>query len=138
MFQYFVAGRNQSFDVHGVQDSEAPTIQEHDAAASTSFKHFPDEARTVLRPASEALLPQMSWSERIVKQLTQGGWIPGDIIGSVVPRLENGDFDWASASFYWKLFYWIDSVLGTDRTNFPWNGVPNRIVDLKALFLSLW
>ena len=78
------------------------------------FTHFPNIPRTELRPASEAFLPQPSWWERQLRWLAEHGWIPGEVIGNAVPRLENGDFDWASASFYWKICYWFDSHLGTD------------------------
>ena len=81
---------------------------------STTFTHFPNTARTQLRPASDAFLPQPSWQDRLFRGLTQSGWIPGDIIGNAVPRLENGDFDWHKASFYWRLCYWLDSYIGTD------------------------
>ena len=78
---------------------------------SGTFTHFPNTPRTVLRPISEAFLPQKSWTESIFKRFT---WISPDLIGNSVPRLENGDFDWPSASLYWKFFYWIDTLLGTD------------------------
>ena len=80
----------------------------------TTFTHFPDTPRTLLKPATEAFLPQSSWTERLSRQLSHSGWIPGDIIGSAVPRLENGDFDWTTASFYWKVCYWLDTTFGMD------------------------
>ncbi|MCJ1385286.1 hypothetical protein MMC17_008407 [Xylographa soralifera] len=79
-----------------------------------TFTHFPDTARTVLKPVTEAFLPQPSWSERALRRLTRSGWVPGDIIGIAVPRLENGDFDWSTASFYWKICYWVDTRFGMD------------------------
>ncbi|MCJ1387301.1 hypothetical protein MMC18_000142 [Xylographa bjoerkii] len=79
-----------------------------------TFTHFPDTARTVLKPATEAFLPQPSWSERAFRKLTRSGWVPGDIIGIAVPRLENGEFDWSTASFYWKICYWLDTRFGMD------------------------
>jgi hypothetical protein len=78
------------------------------------FKHFPDMKRTVLRPATEAFLPQPSWWERWLKPLISSGLMPGDVIGATVPRLEDGSFDWKTASFYWRACYWLDSCLGTD------------------------
>ena len=94
-----------------VQSVTSPTVS---PVINPTFTHFPDTRRTILRPASEAFLPQPSWTEKLLKGLTQSGWIPGDVIGVAVPRLENGDFDWATASFYWKLCYWLDTHLGTD------------------------
>jgi hypothetical protein len=42
-------------------------------------------------------------------------WIgASEIIGSSVPRREDGTFDWDRASFYWQLFMIIDLWLGTD------------------------
>ena len=79
-----------------------------------NFSHFPDTPVTQLKDASEALLPSPSWMERVLGTLTQSGLIPGDVIGSTVPRLENGDFDWGKSSFYWRLCYWLDTHLGTD------------------------
>ena len=84
------------------------------SSGSTTFTHFPGTRRTLLRPAAEAFLPRPSWTERFLKPLTSRGWIPGDIIGAAVPRLEDGEFDWNSASFYWKLCYWLDIHFGTD------------------------
>lgn len=92
-------------------------------AQHTDFSHrsgsrpltaIPSATRAYLRPASEAFLPQPSWSERMVRRLPLAGWMQGDIIGNAVPRLDNGDFDWAKASFYWKFWYWLDSHFGTD------------------------
>ena len=79
-----------------------------------TFTHFPDTPRTLLKPAAEAFLPQSSWTERLSRQLSHSGWIPGDIIGNAVPRLENGAFDWTNASFYWKVCYWLDTTFGMD------------------------
>ncbi len=78
------------------------------------FTHFPDVPRTALRPAHEALLPQPTWLEAWFQRLAARGWLPGDMIGNGPPFLENGEFDWASASLYWKIFYWFDSHLWTD------------------------
>lgn len=64
--------------------------------------------KAVLLPAELAMAPKQpkaSWSS----------WIgASEIIGSAVPRREDGTFDWDRASIYWRLFWWIDSVLGTD------------------------
>lgn len=78
------------------------------------FAHFPNVPRTVLRPAHEAFLPPSStWFEATVARLTAAGFLP-EGIGNGVPRLENGDFDWARAGLYWKIFHWIDLHFGTD------------------------
>jgi hypothetical protein len=45
------------------------------------------------------------------------GWVIGSghgIIGNQVPRKEDGQFDSASASLYWRLWYMVDTCMGTD------------------------
>ncbi|KAI4251684.1 MAG: hypothetical protein LQ352_004709 [Teloschistes flavicans] len=76
--------------------------------------HFPDIPRIPLRPAHEAFLPQPTFTQRWLTYFEHLGLIPGDVIGNGVPRLENGDFDYANASFYWRFFYWFDTSFGTD------------------------
>lgn len=78
------------------------------------FTHFPDVPRTVLRPAEEAYPPQPGHLESLIQWLSAKGLLPGDMIGDGPPFLDNGEFDWASASFYWKVFYWLDSHLWTN------------------------
>lgn len=84
------------------------------APTKTHFTHFPNTPRTMIKPAAEALLPQPSWLEGVLKSLAVSGWIPGDMIGSRVPRKEDGVFDSDAASVYWKFWYWIDCMIGTD------------------------
>ncbi|KAL8839640.1 MAG: hypothetical protein Q9170_001646 [Blastenia crenularia] len=78
------------------------------------MRFFPDVPRTVLRPESEAFLPQPSFTQRTLNYLERLGLIPGDVIGNLVPRTESGEFDWANASFYWRFFYWLDTSFGSD------------------------
>ncbi|QIX00812.1 hypothetical protein AMS68_006329 [Peltaster fructicola] len=64
--------------------------------------------RAVLLPAEQALLPKQSrqpWSAWVGSQ---------EVIGSALPRKEDGTFDWDKAGLYWRIFFWIDMVLGTD------------------------
>lgn len=96
------------------------TTQQNGSVTSgrKTLRHFPDMPRTVIRPASEAFLPQPSWSEKAVNRLVSSGLIPGDFIGNGPPRLENGEFDYKSASYYWRFFHWIDATFGTDLCGF--------------------
>jgi len=99
------------------KSNPAPPSQHTDPShrpESRPLTAIPSATRAYLRPVSEAFLPQPSWSERMIRRLPLAGWMQGDIIGNAVPRLDNGDFDWAKASFYWKFWYWLDSHLGTD------------------------
>lgn len=77
------------------------------------FTHFPTVPRTVLRPSHEAFLNHPSWYEEILMRLNSASWIP-EMAGNGVPRLDNGEFDWAGANLYWKFFYWLDSHFGTN------------------------
>ena len=78
------------------------------------MKFFSGTPRTILRPESEAFLPQPSWAQKMYTYLKKYNILPGDIIGHVMPRTESGEFDLANASFYWRLCYCIDCYLGTD------------------------
>lgn len=64
--------------------------------------------RATVLPAELALAPKQpkaSWSS----------WLgASEIIGSAVPRKADGTFDWDTASLYWRLFYVIDQLFGTD------------------------
>ncbi len=99
------------------EENRSSIISQPNRQATTrpqGFTHFPDIPRTVLRPASEAFLPHPTWSESMLQRLINAGWIPSDFIGNGAPRLENGDFDHANASYYWIFCHWLDSKLGTD------------------------
>ncbi|CAG8974066.1 hypothetical protein HYALB_00009568 [Hymenoscyphus albidus] len=66
--------------------------------------------RIQLLPAEQALLPQKSYGRRVMAQIPFLSWFTGDMIGSTVPRTENGEFDYARASMYWLLIYWLDRL----------------------------
>ena len=83
----------------------------------TMMRYFTDRPRTVLRPATEAFLPQPTRIERQVQWLRRWGVIPGDFIGNGPPITENGDFDWSNASWYWRFWSWMDTHLGTNFCN---------------------
>ena len=92
------------------------TIRPNESVLSgrKTLRHFPDIPRTNIRPASEAFLPQPSWSEKGLSRLVNTGLIPGDFIGSGPPRLPNGKFNYSLASYYWRFFHWLDVTFGTD------------------------
>jgi hypothetical protein len=73
--------------------------------------------RAVLLPAEEAFMPVAPRWQRTIGSIPLISAIFGagsGIIGNQVPRKEDGAFDWDNASVYWRLWYWIDSMLGTD------------------------
>lgn len=49
--------------------------------------------------------PKKSWS----------AWLgAGEVIGSTIPKKEDGTFDYESAGLWWKVWWWIDRVFGTE------------------------
>jgi hypothetical protein len=73
-------------------------------------ERIPTAKRVALKPYSEALLPQQSVAQKALKRMPVIGWLTTDMIGSTVPRTEVGEFDWAKASLYWKVMWFLDLV----------------------------
>ena len=101
--------------------SEPPTIRnrhtsqtKQNTTTPLTTALLPGVQPYILRPASEAFLPQPTWWERQLQWLGARGLIPTDFIGDGLPLLDNGDFNWAKASWYWRVCYWLDSHIGTD------------------------
>ena len=69
---------------------------------------IPNVTPVTVLPASAALMPKQpkqSW----------GAWLwRGEVIGSAVPKREDGSFDYERASLYWRVFWTIDLWVGTD------------------------
>ena len=89
-----------------------------DQSALAPNEIAPGIPRYTLRPASEAFPPQPTWAERQIQWLRANGLVPTDFIGHQIPRMENGEFDWNNASWYWRACYWIDTHIGTDICGF--------------------
>ena len=75
-------------------------------------RRIPTAKRIQLLPAEQALMPQKSYSQRLLAKIPLINWFSSDIIGTTVPKTENGEFDWAKASLYWKLIHWVDALTG--------------------------
>ncbi|KAI8934912.1 hypothetical protein NX059_008582 [Plenodomus lindquistii] len=68
-------------------------------------------------PAEKAFLPSKSRWQQTLASLPVAGWFIGSgagIIGDQVPRKEDGTFDLAGASLYWRLWYMVDGCFGSD------------------------
>ena len=112
-------------DRHPPQAEEKRSSPAAQSATTTSvagsnpamMRYFKDRPRTVLRPVTEAFLPQPTWTDRQVQWLRSWGVIPGDFIGDGPPLMENGDFDWSRASWYWCIWHWMDTYLNTNFCN---------------------
>ncbi|KAA8569398.1 hypothetical protein EYC84_001043 [Monilinia fructicola] len=75
-------------------------------------RKIPTAHRLQLLPADQALLPQKSYTQQILSEIPLLNWFSADIIGDTVPRTDTGEFDWAKASLYWRMIYWVDTYLG--------------------------
>nr|POE66234.1 nucleoporin nup53 [Quercus suber] len=64
--------------------------------------------RAVLLPPERALMPKAPKKSWVA-------WVGGsELIGTTVPKKEDGTFDWKAASYYWLLFYCLDYIFGFD------------------------
>ncbi|CZR51810.1 uncharacterized protein PAC_01687 [Phialocephala subalpina] len=75
-------------------------------------RKIPTARRIQLLPAEQALLPQESFTKRLISQIPLVSWFSRDVIGSTLPTTEHGEIDWKNASFYWKCVWIIDSWTG--------------------------
>ncbi len=74
-------------------------------------RRIPTAKRLQLQPASDALMPKQSFTKKMLAQIPLIGYLTNDIIGSTVPRTEEGEFNWAVASLYWKFIWFLDFYL---------------------------
>ncbi|EMC94592.1 hypothetical protein BAUCODRAFT_35823 [Baudoinia panamericana UAMH 10762] len=85
-----------------------PSQQLQRRGAGTGTLRIPGAQVAMLLPAEQALMPKQprqSWAT----------WVgASELIGTTVPRKDDGTFDLEKASLYWRLFYWIDKLVGTD------------------------
>lgn len=81
---------------------------------SEFMTHIPTVRRTKLRPLAEALPPQPTVTERVLRSIPILSWFTGDIVGDGPILREDGTFDHDKSNVYWKFWYMVDSILGTD------------------------
>lgn len=109
------------------EDADATIIPQPKQPVQTTSAQPREPGRTTLRikgakpavllPSDKAFLPAASRWQQTFGSLPIIGWIIGSnhgIIGDQVPRKEDGSFDSASASLYWRTWYAVDSCFGTD------------------------
>lgn len=110
-------------------DAQGLTTTSSSTATTTATALNPRSSRATLRlkgakvkPAvflspEKAFLPSQPRWQTTLGSLPIIGWVIGSgqgIIGDHVPRKEDGSFDAASASLYWRAWYMVDSCLGSD------------------------
>ncbi|KAF4610403.1 hypothetical protein G7Y89_g15716 [Cudoniella acicularis] len=96
----------------GTITAQTSSSQPQDPSAQIFCQRIPTAKKAKLLPAEQALLPQKSYWQRAAGQIPFLGWFSGDVIGTQVPRLDNGEFDWNKASMYWRVVYYIDCCTG--------------------------
>ena len=96
------------------QPEPEPATQEQAKSHSEFMTHIPTVRRAVLRPASEALPPQPSVSERVLRSIPILSWFTGDIVGDGPALREDGSFDYDKSNIYWRFWHMVDKILGTD------------------------
>lgn len=76
--------------------------------------HIPTVRRAKLRPLTEALPPQPTVTERVLRSIPILSWFTGDIVGDGPQLREDGSFDYDKSNMYWRFWYMIDMIIGTD------------------------
>jgi hypothetical protein len=97
---------------------QTPALRQRQASEakpqSEFMTHIPTVRRVVLRPITEALPPQPTVVERILRSIPILRWFTGDIVGDGPQVREDGSFDYEKSTLYWRFWYMIDKLFGTD------------------------
>ncbi|KAL4860670.1 hypothetical protein BDV12DRAFT_181245 [Aspergillus spectabilis] len=98
---------------------EQSTLQQRNISKDLSntsefMTHLPTLRRTQLRPISEALPPQPTVTERVLRSIPILSWFTGDIVGDGPQLREDGTFDYDKSNVYWRFWYMVDLILGSD------------------------
>ncbi|KAL4898766.1 hypothetical protein BDV59DRAFT_197638 [Aspergillus ambiguus] len=98
--------------------SSSATLQQRTAKEpkpeSEFMTHIPSVRRTKLRPITEALPPQPTLTERVLRSIPILSWFTGDIVGDGPQLREDGTFDYDKSNTYWRFWYMVDRILGSD------------------------
>ncbi|KAL4937238.1 hypothetical protein BDV06DRAFT_216033 [Aspergillus oleicola] len=93
------------------EPTTAPTLPPPESEFMT---HLPSVRRTKLRPITEALPPSPTVTERVLRSIPILSWFTGDIVGDGPQMREDGTFDYDRSNAYWRFWYMVDLLLGTD------------------------
>lgn len=101
--------------IHQRQPPQPPQPQPQEPKPESEFMtHIPTVRRTKLRPLTEALPPQPTVTERVLRSIPILSWFTGDIVGDGPQLREDGTFDYDKSNTYWRFWYMVDMLLGTD------------------------
>ena len=82
--------------------------------STTYMSHNPSIRRAELRPINEALPPQPTLLERFFRSIPILSWFTGDMVGDGPQLREDGSFDYEKSNVYWRFWYSVDRLIGTD------------------------
>lgn len=98
----------------GVESQNTVRQRQTSKPESEFMTHIPTVRRATLRPMTEALPPQPTMSERVIRSIPILSWFTGDIVGDGPVLRDDGAFDYEKSNLYWRFWYMIDRMLGTD------------------------
>jgi hypothetical protein len=101
-----------SLDPSTTLPTDTSQTQTQEDANGIYCRRIPTAKRMQLLPVEQALLPQPSYTQRILAKIPLLSFFSANIIGTEIPRTENGDFDWQLASIYWRIWWWLDFWFG--------------------------
>ncbi|BDD61641.1 hypothetical protein MPDQ_004544 [Monascus purpureus] len=104
----------------GIEQPSPPALRQRQAQpaepkpASEYMSHVPAVRKAELRPMNEALPPQPTVTERVLRSIPILSWFTGDIVGDGPQLREDGSFDYDKSNVYWRFWYMVDRIIGTD------------------------
>ena len=96
------------------QQQQTQLLAQEPKPESEFMTHIPTVRRAKLRPLTGALPPQPTVTERVLRSIPILSWFTGDIVGDGPQLREDGSFDYDKSNMYWRFWYMIDMILGTD------------------------
>lgn len=97
-----------------VPTDAVPVSPRQEKPESEFMTHIPSVRRAKLRPIAEALPPQPTVTERVLRSIPILSWFTGDIVGDGPQLKEDGTFDYEKSNTYWRFWNMLDRFLGTD------------------------
>lgn len=107
-------GTEQLSQLHHRHQGQQQPQQQQTNPESEFMTHIPTVRKTRLRPITEALPPQPTITERVLRSIPILSWLTGDIVGDGPQLREDGSFDYEKSNIYWRFWYMVDRLFGTD------------------------
>ncbi|KAJ5542597.1 hypothetical protein N7461_008600 [Penicillium sp. DV-2018c] len=118
-FQHGTTSSSSTWTTGASSTDQAPiqrrgTAQRGATQDNEYMTHIPTVRRTKLRPLVEALPPQPTLTERILRSIPILSWFTGDIVGEGPILRDDGTLDLEKSGLYWRFWYAFDYYLKTD------------------------